>query len=161
MSIRKIRIVPDAVLRKKAKKVTDIDKSVNKLIADMVETMREADGVGLAAPQVGVSLRVVTIEVPDMDLIVLINPEIVKKEGERIVDEACLSVPGYRGEIKRSEKVKVKGLDGMGKQIRITGEGLLGQALEHEIDHLNGILYTDYVENPDKLHKLTEEAYLH
>ncbi len=158
MAVRTIRVVPDAVLRKKAKKVSSIDTSVQRLVKDMIDTLHEASGVGLAAPQIGVSLRIVVIEVPDMKTLVLINPEIVKREGERIVDEGCLSVPGYRGEVKRSQKVKVKAQDKTGKSIRITGEELLGQALEHEIDHLNGVLYFDYLESPDKLYKITDEA---
>ncbi len=158
MAVRTIRVVPDPVLRKKAKKVSSIDASVQRLIKDMIDTLHDASGAGLAAPQIGVPLRIVVIEVPDVETFVLINPEIVKREGERIVDEGCLSVPGYRGEVKRSQKVKVKALDRKGKLIRLAGEELLGQALEHEIDHLNGVLYIDYLESPEKLYKITEEA---
>jgi len=157
MAVRTIRVVPDPVLRKKAKKVSSVDASVQRLINDMIDTLHDASGAGLAAPQIGVLLRIVVIEVPDRETYVLINPEIVKKEGERIVDEGCLSIPGYWGEIKRSQKVKVKALDKTGKPIRITGEELLGQALEHEIDHLNGVLYTDYLESSDRLYKITEQ----
>jgi len=102
MSVRTIRVLPDPVLRQKAKKVTRIDKSIQRLIDDMVETMRAVAGVGLAAPQVGVPLRVAVIEIPGDEVIVLVNPELVKREGERTIGEACLSVPGYQGEIKRS-----------------------------------------------------------
>lgn len=150
-----VRVVPDPVLRQKAKKVTSMDKSVQRLIDDMIETMHVANGVGLAAPQVGAALRICVIEMPDEDVITLINPEIIGRKGERFVEEACLSVPGYQGEIKRSVLVKVKALDRQGKEIRLKGDELLAQALEHEIDHLNGVLYIDYVESPDKLWKLS------
>jgi len=120
----------------------------------MVDTMRAASGVGLAAPQVGIPLRVAVIEIPGEEVIALINPEILKRHGERLVQEACLSVPGYQGEVKRSVWVKVRAQDREGRIIRIRGEGLLAQALEHEIDHLNGVLYIDRIEQPDKLWKV-------
>jgi peptide deformylase len=158
MSVRAIRVLPDPVLRQKAKKVSKIDESVQQLIDDMIETMRSASGVGLAATQIGVPLKIAVIELPAEEVIVLINPEIIKKEGERIIGEACLSVPGYHGEIKRSVRVKVKARDRQGRNIRIKGDELLAQALEHEIDHLSGILYIDRVEDPDKLHKVGPES---
>ena len=158
MTVRVIRVLPDPVLRQKAKKVTKIDKSIQQLIDDMIETMRAAPGVGLAAPQVGVSLRVAVIEMPGSEVMVLINPEIVKMQGERLVPEGCLSVPGYQGEIKRSVWVKVKAQDRWGRNIRLKGEDLLAQALEHEIDHINGVLYVDHVEGSDKLWKLVSES---
>jgi len=102
MAVLKIRTLPDPVLRQKAKKVTNIDGSVQKLIDDMIDTMHAVNGVGLAAPQVGVLLRVAIIEIPGQELITLINPEMVKKQGEKVVQEACLSVPGYQGETKRA-----------------------------------------------------------
>jgi peptide deformylase len=157
MAVHQICTVPNPVLRQKAKRVTTVDKSIQKLVDDMVESMREASGVGLAAPQIGLSLRLAVIEIPEEEVIVLINPEIVKRTGERLVEEACLSIPGYHGTIKRSEQVKVKALDRNGKAIRIKGEDLLAQALEHEIDHLDGILYIDHLENPDDLKKITPE----
>lgn len=124
----------------------------------MIETMHAVPGrVGLAAPQVGVSLRVIVIGLPEEEDIVLINPEIVRRAGERLVEEGCLSLPGYIGEIKRAESVKVKGRDQNGKEIRIKANDLLAQALEHEIDHLNGVLYIDYLEGMDKLHKIELE----
>ena len=95
---------------------------------------------------------------PGEEVIVLVNPEIIKKEGERTIGEACLSIPGYQGQIKRSVRVKVKARDKQGHNIRIKGEELLAQALDHEIDHLNGILYVDRVEEPDKLHKVEPES---
>ena len=157
VAVLKIRILPDPVLRQNARKVNKIDGSIQKLIDDMIDTMHTNAGVGLAAPQIGVSLRVAVIEMPGEELITLINPEIVKRQGEKVVQEACLSVPGYQGEIKRSVTVKVKALDRQGKEFRLKGEELLAQALEHEIDHLNGIVYVDHIEGPDKLWKLSEQ----
>ena len=158
MARKKIRTVPDPVLRESARKVPLIDSSVLRLIDDMVDTMRAENGVGLAAPQVGVSLRVVVIEVPGEDVIALINPEIVKKKGERVVVEGCLSVPGYQGDVKRAVTVKVKARDRDGHEIRITAtDNLHAQALEHEIDHLDGRLYTDLIESPDSLWASTDE----
>lgn len=158
MTVRKIRVHPDTVLRQKAKKVTQIDKSIQRLIDDMIETMRSVSGVGLAAPQVGVSLKVAVIEIPGDEVIVLVNPEIIKREGERIIGEACLSVPGYQGEVKRSVWVKVKAQDRLGHKIRLKGEDLLAQALEHETDHLDGILYVDRLDGPDKLQKSVSDV---
>jgi peptide deformylase len=146
------------VLRQKAKRVSSIDGAIAQLIDDMVETMREVGGVGLAAPQVGVPLRIAVIELPDEEIIVLVNPKIVKRSGERQIEEGCLSIPGYRGEIQRSEKVTVKGLDRFGREIRIKGEGLLAQALEHELDHLDGTLYIDHLESIDKLTPVTVDV---
>lgn len=154
--MRAIRVLPDPVLRQKAKKVSKVDKSIQQLIDDMIETMRAASGVGLAANQIGVPLKIAVIEIPGEEVIILVNPEIIKKEGERTIGEACLSVPGYHGEIKRAVRVKVKARDKQGRNIRVKGEEFLAQALEHEIDHLNGILYIDRVE-PDTLQKLEPE----
>ena len=153
MAIIPIRRAGDPVLREKARRVRAIDSSILKLIEDMWETMYDAPGVGLAAPQIGISLRVVVIDVNDDNPIALINPEIVKRSGEREVDEGCLSVPGFRGEIIRSVKVVAQGLDPKtGKLIRVRSENdLLAEALEHEIDHVNGILYVDYLPSPDAL----------
>jgi peptide deformylase len=158
MTILRMRTLPDLVLRQKAKRVATIDGSIQKLIDDMIETMRAVHGVGLAAPQIGMSLRIAVIEIPEKEVITLINPEIVKRQGERVVREACLSVPDYYGEIKRSEVVKVKAQDRQGKEFRLKGEELLAQALEHETDHLNGILYVDHIEGPDKLWKETPQG---
>jgi peptide deformylase len=124
----------------------------------MVETMQQTNGVGLAAPQVGVSLRVVVLQMPGEEPIAIINPKMVKRVGEREVTEGCLSIPGYAGEIKRSASVTVKGRDRQGKTIRIKATGLMAQALEHELDHLNGILYIDHIEGQDKLHKIETET---
>ena len=152
MAVLQIRTLPDPVLRQKAKRVTKIDDSIQKLIDDMIETLRaDPNRAGLAAPQVGVLLRIAVIEVPEQELITMINPEIVKGEGERIVQEGCLSIPGYFGEIKRAVTVKVKARDRYGKEFRLKAEGLLAQALEQEIEHLDGILYIDHLESPEKL----------
>jgi peptide deformylase len=160
MAVIPIRTLPDPVLRQKAKKISGVDPSVRRLIGSMLETMHAASGVGLAAPQVGIPLRLVTICQPDEDAeeIVLINPEIVKKTGERELDERCLSIPGYSGRVKRACNVTVKGRDPNWKEVRIKGTELLAQALEHEIDHLNGVLYVDLLESPDKLTKLEPVA---
>ena len=157
MAVLPIVTHPDPVLRRKAKRVNRVDESLNRLIDDMIETMRHASGAGLAAPQVGVSLKIAVIGMPDEDIIVLVNPEVVKKSGERTVIEGCLSIPGYRGEIKRAEQVTVKAFDRSGKTFRIKADELLAEALEHEIDHLNGVLYIDLLESPDKLEKITDE----
>ncbi len=154
MAVLPILKYPDPVLCRKAKRVSRIDESLNRLIDDMIETMYQASGAGLAAPQVGVSLKIAVIGIPDEDVIVLVNPEVVKKSGERMVIEGCLSVPGYRGEIKRAEKVTVKALDRNGKAFRIKADDLLAEVLEHEIDHLNGVLYIDHLESTDKLEKI-------
>jgi len=158
MAVLPIHAVPDPVLKQKAKKVHAIDRSIKKLVLDMLETMHDVPGrVGLAAPQVGVPLRVVVIGIPEEDDLVLINPEIVRRRGERLIDEGCLSVPGYFGQMKRAEAVTVKGRDQNGKEIRVKAEGLLAQALEHEIDHLNGTLYIDHPEVRETLRKIEPE----
>jgi peptide deformylase len=159
MSILPVTKMDNPVLHQKAKKVKNIDSSIQKLINDMIETMYEIDGVGLAAPQVGVPLQVVVFQLPDdEDVTVLINPEIVKgSEKSEMMDEGCLSLPGYRGEVKRLTSVTVKGRNRQGKMIRIKGEGLLAQVLQHEIDHINGVVFVDHLESPDKLYKTEDE----
>ena len=162
MAVLEIRTLPDPVLREPTRKVPLIDTRVLDLVDDMIDTMRAHNGVGLAAPQVGVSLRVVVIEVPgDEEVITLINPEIIKTKGERVIEEGCLSVPGYQGEVTRAVTVKVKARNIDGKEIRVTAtDDLLAQALQHEIDHLDGRLYIDLVDSPEKLWRVepgTEE----
>jgi len=158
MAVLPIRTIPDPILRKKTKRVSSIDKSIKKLVADMRETLHaDAGRVGLAAPQIGVSLRITVICIPDEEDIILINGEIVRRKGQRLVSEGCLSIPGYVGELYRAESVTAKGLDINGKEIRIKAEGLLSQALEHEIDHLNGTLYIDRLESTDTLRKIEPE----
>ena len=157
MAVIPVRVLPDPVLKQKSKRVRTIDDSVQRLIGDMLETMHSVGGVGLAAPQLGTLLRVIVIGIPGEEDMVLINPEVVRRTGERLVNEGCLSIPGYIGEIKRAESVRIKGSDPSGKEIRIKADELLAQALEHEIDHLNGVLYIDYLENMDKLRKIEPE----
>lgn len=146
MATRQIRFKDDEILRKKSRKVEKITPMIKILLDDMAETMYEADGCGLAAPQVGILRRVITIDVGDDNgLIELINPVIVEQEGEQTKAEACLSLPGESGVVKRPERVKVKATNRDGEEFEIEGEGLLAIALCHEIDHLDGILYTDKV----------------
>ena len=151
MAILSIVKVPAPVLRQKTKKIKKIDATIQKLIDDMIETMHDAPGVGLAAPQVGLSLRLCVIHVPGEDVVTLINPEIVRRSGTRECDEGCLSLPGYKATIQRSEKVVVKGLNRDGRPIRYHAADLFAEAIEHEVDHLNGLLYFDYLDSPDKL----------
>lgn len=142
MAIRQIRYEGDPILRKVSREVTEINDRIITLLEDMIDTMYEYEGVGLAAPQVGVLRRVVVIDIGEGP-IKLINPEIIEEEGEIIDVEGCLSIPGRAGKVKRPEKVKVKYLDESGEEKIIEGTGLLAKALCHEIDHLNGILYID------------------
>jgi peptide deformylase len=159
MPVLKMQHFPeDPVLRQKAKRISQINDSIQNLIDDMIETMRQARGVGLAAPQVGASLRVIVVQMPKEEPIVIINPEIIERDGVQEVTEGCLSVPGYYGELQRSAAVTVRGQDRRGKKIKIKGTGLLAEALEHEVDHLNGILYIDHVESNLKLHKIEYPA---
>jgi peptide deformylase len=158
MALLTIRTLPDPVLKQKAKRVGNIDGSIKKLVSDMLETMHaDPNRAGLAAPQVGIPLRVIVIGIPEQGDIVLINPEIVKRSGNRTVTEGCLSVPGYYAEIQRSETVTAKGRDQNGKEVRIKADGLLAQALEHEIDHLNGMLYVDHLSDASDLKRAGEE----
>ncbi len=156
MAVLSLRVVPDPVLRQKAKRVTKVGASIRKLVKDMVDTMRANHGVGLAAPQVGVSLRVIVIEIPEEPVLALINPRIVKRVGEREVTEGCLSIPEYRGVIKRAETVTARGLDLDGKEVRRKAQELLAQVLEHEVGHIQGTLYVDLLESMDKLYKLDD-----
>ncbi len=148
---RKIIKVGDEGLRKVCKPMQKYDLRLWLLLRDMAETMYKADGVGLAAPQVGILRRVVVIDVGD-GLIELVNPEIISAEGEQGGPEGCLSVPGKRGFVYRPEKVTVRARDRHGKSFELTGEGLLARCLCHEIDHLDGVLYTDKMD-----HEITEE----
>ncbi len=156
MAVRTIITIENPILRQKAKRVTRFDASLKRLVEDMIETMHAANGVGLAAPQVAISLRVLVAEHEDRQE-VLVNPEIVKASGEQIGPEGCLSIPGYIGEnIKRAMKVVVKGRDVNGKEIRVRAEGFFARILQHEIDHLDGILYIDRLERPEDLHRVEE-----
>jgi len=137
-------------LRIKAKRVPKVDDSIRKLMDDMVETMLDAPGVGLAATQVDVHLRVIVMKV-DNQLYTLANPELVRSSGEQIGYEGCLSVPGLIGEVARAERVTIKALNRNGREVRIKGEGLLARAIQHEIDHLDGILFVDRLTSIDTL----------
>lgn len=165
MAVRPIRLLGDPVLRAKAKRVTSIDDAIRELVRDMIDSMYAAHGVGIAAPQIGVSLRVIVIGLPDEEPFALVNPEIVKREGRREVEEGCLSIPGYRALVPRSVTVVARGLDLQGRTVRIKAsakggerDALLAQALEHEVDHINGILYIDHLKSLDELVKISEEA---
>ena len=152
MVLRTIRVQGDSVLTKKSRTVDKMTPRIGELITDMLDTMYDAMGVGLAAPQVGILKRIVVIDVGEGP-IVLINPEILETSGEQTGDEGCLSVPGMAGQVTRPNYVKVKALDvNMEEQI-YEGEGLLARAFCHEIDHLDGKMYTELVEG--ELHKVT------
>ena len=144
MAIRNVRLEDDEILRKKTRKVENIDDKIRELVDDMIETMHSQDGVGLAAPQVGVLKRVVVIDLyDDKGPYVLINPEIIKEKGEQEVDEGCLSFPNKFAKVVRPAEITVKALDRDGKEYKLKGKGLLAQAISHELDHLEGILFVD------------------
>ena len=149
MSVLDIRRAGDPVLKEKAKPVAKITKTVRSLLDNMVQTMQEADGVGLAAPQVGVSLRVIVVDVGE-GLIELINPVIVASEGCETGTEGCLSIPGMYGDVERFTSVTVQGLDRQGEPITVQGSGLLARALQHEIDHTNGVVFIDHIKDDPK-----------
>jgi peptide deformylase len=155
----------DPVLRQKAKKLKSFGPSLDALVTEMLDAMHAADGLGLAAPQISVPLRVIVIEVPaEVDeegnethpsqLYVYCNPEIVEASGEEEAQEGCLSVADYVGQVKRATSVTVKGEDTKGRKIRTKAKGLLARAFQHEIDHINGILFIDRVESPEKLRRI-------
>ena len=158
MTVREIVTLPDPVLRRKARTVTNFDKNLQTLVDDMIETMREAPGVGLAAPQVGVSERVIVVEYAEPEeveegeepievepkLYVMVNPEIVKATPETVVGvEGCLSVPLLVGEVERAEEVRIKGFNRRGQPMKLKADGWLARIFQHEIDHLNGVVFTD------------------
>jgi peptide deformylase len=149
MALRNIRTLGDDILRKKSKKVVVINKRILTLIEDMKETMYEAQGVGLAAPQVGILQRLVVIDVGEGPL-VLINPEIIEKRDSQIDEEGCLSIPGREETVERPNYVKVNALNEKGEEIILEGEELLARAICHEIDHLDGILFIDKVAKGDE-----------
>lgn len=156
MAVREIARVGtpagDKVLRQKAQKVRRVDDFVRKLVEDLVDTVHEANGAGLAAPQIGVSLRAIVTNVDDKLRIVL-NPEIVEQSEEEVeADEGCLSIPGWYGPVKRKERVTVRGLSKTGKPIKLKSEGWEARAFQHEVDHLNGVLFTDRMEDRSLLH---------
>ena len=157
MVIRRILTAEEPILRERARKVSQFDASLHRLLEDMLETMRDAPGVGLAANQIGVPLQVAVIELEDK-VTELINPQIVRSTGEIIDWEGCLSIPGFVAEIARAAKVTVKARDRNGKEFRVKGEELFARALQHEIDHLNGVLYIDYLDTLEDLVRVSEHS---
>lgn len=155
MAIRPILTADAPVLRERTKRVSSFDASLHRLLDDMLETMRDAPGVGLAANQIGVPLQVAVIEVDDA-VTELVNPQVVKASGEQLDWEGCLSIPGYVAETPRFAKVTVKARDRHGREIRVKGTELLARALQHELDHLHGILYIDHLESLDELVRVSE-----
>ncbi|HJV44156.1 MAG TPA: peptide deformylase [Bacillota bacterium] len=145
MSIRMIVKHPDSVLRERAVEVKNFNSNLHKLLDDMADTMYEADGVGLAAPQVGILKRVLVMDCGD-GLIEMINPEILERDGEQFGAEGCLSIPGLLGDVRRAMKVKARAQDRHGNLFEIEGEELLARCIQHEIDHLNGVLFIDLAE---------------
>jgi peptide deformylase len=156
MAVRKILGFEHPALREKARKVPKVDASIVKLIDDLSETMLAAPGAGLAAPQIGVSLRVAVIKGDDNQIWALANPEIVKSDGVQVGYEGCLSYPGWVGEVARYETVVVKGRNRRGKEVRIKSSGFTARAFQHEIDHLDGILFVDRLTNLDTLRRVDE-----
>lgn len=167
MAIRKILTREQPILRRKAVKVSRYDPSLERLVQDMWETMYEAPGVGLAAPQIGVPLRVLVAEwneehedgTTEENHVALVNPEIIKRAEEELKGtEGCLSIPGYVGDnIRRAAAVTVKARDPRGKEVRVHAEGWFARILQHEIDHLDGILFTDRLDRPDDLREVSDE----
>ena len=153
MAVMNIREMGDPVLRSCSKPVEEITDKTIELLENMKETMYDADGIGLAAPQVGILQRIFIVDVNNQ-LIEFINPEIVSTEGKTIMEEACLSIPGESGSVIRAEKVKIKGLNRNGKEIELEAEGLLARALQHEFDHLNGKLFVDKVINQEEMQNI-------
>ena len=155
MAVLKIVTYPDPVLLSEAQAVPRVTRRVRRLARDMLETMYTASGVGLAAPQVGVRQRVIVVDVGE-NPITLVNPEITSADGEQVGLEGCLSLPDLVGEVRRAEWVVVNGLNRRGEPIAVEGEGLLARALQHEIDHLNGILFIARLEDPTRLWRVSE-----
>jgi peptide deformylase len=149
MAVLKLRKYGDAVLRRKAEDIKEIDAEIRKLASDMVETLKSIGGIGLAGNQVGVAKKIFVIDRTHIDgeeePLIMINPELLKTSGEQVFEEGCLSAPGIYENVTRSGKVKVKGLNLDGKVIEVEGDGLLSRALLHEMDHLNGILFIDHL----------------
>ena len=160
MSLKEIIIYPDPVIKKRSESVEEVNEEIKQLIDDMTETMYASRGVGLAAVQIGILKRVIVVNVGE-ELVVLVNPEILENEGESQMEEGCLCLPGVLVDVKRSEKVKVKGLNEKGEEVVVDAEGLLARAFQHELDHLNGILIIDKVSRIKRellTNKLRKEA---
>ena len=159
MAIHKVITSENPILRQKAKKVHHFDASMQKLVDDMFETMHAAHGVGLAAPQIALSIRLFVAEYEENKL-ALFNPEIIKAEGEELGTEGCLSIPGYAGDnIRRATSIVVKGQDVRGKPVRVRAEGWYARVLQHEIDHLDGILFLDRLDRPEDLREVSAEEF--
>ncbi|MFW6082681.1 MAG: peptide deformylase [Chloroflexota bacterium] len=170
MSVRQIVFSNEPILHHSSERVHRVDKEVRQLVEDMIESMRAAQGIGLAAVQVGVPQRVIVVEIPaspedeeepaetaDRELHILINPEIVSTSGEVVEGlEGCLSIPGWVGEVERPHAVVLEGLDLEGRQVRIEAEGLLARVFQHEVDHCEGILFIDHIEDPEKIWRVEE-----
>ncbi len=159
MAIREILAIPHPILRQRARKVRRVDKKLLRLAHDMVETMRAAGGVGLAANQVGELRRLVVIQIPEEEEArIYINPEIIKRSGTREIEEGCLSHMGYRAMVNRSEWIRFGALDHTEKLVKVKTDGILSQAMEHEVDHLNGILYLDHLVEHTAPYRVDEEG---
>lgn len=165
MAALEILVEGDSRLRQKATKIRAVDDSLRRLARDMHETIGVANGVGLAGPQIGVMRRIIAIHLPEgyqnegaPELsMTLVNPEIVKAQGREIGVEGCLSIPGWIGEVPRAERVTVKGIDLNNKEVRIKADGILARVLQHEVDHLDGVLYVDRVEDRSTLRQVPED----
>jgi peptide deformylase len=158
VAVRRIVQHGEPILRQKAKKVHRVDDSIRHLIEDMIETMIDAPGSGLAAPQINVPLRVIVTHVDD-ELRVVVNPEIVEASEEmEEAYEGCLSMPGWTGPVERHLRITVRGLSRTGKSVKIKAEGWEARALQHEVDHLNGIMFIDHIADKRKLHRVETEA---
>jgi peptide deformylase len=165
MAARSIVTAENPLLRRKSKKVTHFGDGLRKLVADLFDSLHAVGGLGLAAPQIGVLQRIFVVELPrevdddgheiaPAESYVLVNPEIIRKAGEEEMEEGCLSVPGYRGLVKRATRVTIRGQNLEGKTVRYRGEDVLAQAFQHETDHLDGVLYLDRLENPEKIWRI-------
>ncbi len=166
MALRKLVYYGDPILRQKAKRIHRFNASLPQLVQDMFETMHVHEGIGLAAPQIGLSLRVFVVECTDRETgkhfkAAMANPEIIKAEGEQCGVDACLSIPGYYAvNVRRAARVVVKGQDMRAKPIRVSAEGLFAWALQHEIDHLDGILYLDRLDRPEDLREIRPDDFV-
>jgi peptide deformylase len=156
VAVRPILNFEQPVLREKAKKVARVDTSIQKLLDDLAETMLDAPGAGLAANQIGVPLRVCVVKGDENQIWGLVNPVIVKSAGSQVGYEGCLSKPGWVGEVERYEAVVVKGLNRHGKQVRIKSNGFTARAFQHELDHLDGVLFTDRLTSLDTLRRVED-----
>jgi peptide deformylase len=157
VAVRRIVLLGEPVLRQKAKKIHRVDQSTKQLVQDLIDTVKDAPGAGLAAPQIGVPLRAIVTNVDDKIQVVL-NPEIVEESDEEVLaEEGCLSIPGWYGPVKRKERVTVRGMSRTGKSVKIKTEGWEARAFQHEVDHLDGILFTDRMEDRSLLHRVEDE----